>query len=228
MKKFSVLLITISTLFGCAKNSGESLPVITPTVYYKPIVDISKMKCASNGLRDLMDENGAVLMSLCEKEYDNCLLQGSCYVIVDGKTRAFNFTKKKDGINRFSEKREARCPYGYGVRAICLDPFYSIAADPAFHPAGAVVFIPKMVGLTLPDGSKHTGYMIVRDEGGAIIGEGRFDFFTGFYGPYDQANSFYRLGLSDKKNKFGYQTVSEDIAKRVREFRNFPNIPPVF
>jgi hypothetical protein len=79
----------------------------------------------------------------------------------------------------------------------------------------------------LPDGTKHTGYLIVRDEGGAILGENRFDFFTGFYGPYDPENSFYRVGLSDKKNKFGYQNVSEETAQKVREFRSYPNLPPV-
>jgi 3D (Asp-Asp-Asp) domain-containing protein len=220
--------ILLASVAGCARNTGETLPLITPTVYYKPVIDKSKMKCSSNELRDLVDENGKILISLCAKEYDNCLLQGSCFVIEDGKTRAFNFTKKKDGANRFAEKRESRCPYGYGVKAICLDPFYSVAADPAFHKAGDVIFVPQLVGLMLPDGSLHNGYLIVRDEGGAIIGENRFDFFTGFYGPYDRANSFSRAGLSDKKNRFGYQEITGEVAQSIRDSRNYPNIPGDF
>jgi 3D (Asp-Asp-Asp) domain-containing protein len=210
---------------GCADNVGDTLPLITPTLYYKPVIELERMQCPASELRDLVNENDEVLMQLCAKEYNNCLLQGSCFVVTEGKTRAFNFTKNKDGINRFAEKYEARCPYGYGVRAICLDPFYTVAADPTFHQVGDVIFVPKLVGVDLPDSTKHTGYLVVRDVGGAILGENRFDFFTGFYGPYDRANSFSRLGLSDKKNKFGYQKMPEEIAKKVREHRRFPNIP---
>ncbi|MBC7371528.1 MAG: murein transglycosylase [Bdellovibrionaceae bacterium] len=229
MKKAFLLFISSWVVFvGCAKNNGETLPMITPTLYYKPVIDKSKMKCEPTDMRELLDDDGKSLTSLCVKDYDNCLMQGSCFVIENSQTRAFNFTKKRDGTNRFSERREDRCPYGYGVRAICMDPFYSIAADPAFHKPGDVIFVPKIVGLELPDGTKHNGYFIVRDEGGAILGESRFDFFTGFYGPYDKRNSFARMGLSDKKNKFGYQEMPEAIAQKVREFRNYPNIPTDF
>ncbi|MBK9324034.1 MAG: murein transglycosylase [Bdellovibrionaceae bacterium] len=220
------VLLTIS--LGCAESGEDSLPLITPTVYYKPVINLDKMTCNDEDLIDIKDENDMILSKLCKREYDNCLLQGSCYVVEGGKTRAFNFTKKIEGTSRFSEKREIRCPYGYGVRSICLDPFYSVAADPTFHVPGSVIFVPKLVGLKLPSGSLHNGYFVVRDEGGAIIGENRFDFFTGFYGPYEKDNSFSRIGLSDKRNKFGYQKMSEALAKKVREYRNYPNTPNVF
>jgi len=196
---------------GCAENGENSLPLITPTVYYKPVIDLSKMTCKDGELTDLIDENDVILAKLCKRDYDNCLLQGSCYVIDGGKTRAFNFTKKKNGSSRFAERREMRCPYGYGVRSICLDPFFSVAADPAYHIPGSVIFVPKLVGVRLPNGSLHNGYLVVRDEGGAIVGENRFDFFTGFYGPYDSSNSFSRVGLSDKNNKFGYKQKISNI-----------------
>jgi 3D (Asp-Asp-Asp) domain-containing protein len=220
-------LAFMTVLSACGKDPGETLPLITPTLYYKPVIDLdsSKSKCQANELRDMLDPDGKILISLCGKDYDNCQLQGSCFVNQQGKTRAFNFNTRKDGTSRFIERREGRCPYGYGVRNICMDPFYSVAADPAFHQAGDVIFVPKLVGLELPDGSLHSGYLIVRDEGGAILGENRYDFFTGFYGPYDKANSFSRIGLSDKKNKFGYQVMGEAVAQKVRESRNYPNIP---
>lgn len=220
---FPVLLPVLLT--GCSRSVGDNLPMITPTIYYKPIIYKEKDVCASNELKDLIDEDGKVLISLCKKNYDNCLLQGSCYVVEGEKTRNFNYTKKKDGISRFAEKKEARCPYGYGVKSLCLDPFYSIAADLTIHKVGDVIYVPKLVGTLLPDGTKHNGYLVIRDQGGAIIGEGRFDFFTGFFGPYDKGNVFAELGFGDKNHRFGYQKVSEDIAKIVREFRNYPNIP---
>jgi len=211
-------------LLACAKH-GDTIPLIIPTIYYKPVVYKEKEICPAEDLRDLVDENDRVLISLCKKSYDNCLMQGSCFVVEGQKTRNFNFTKKVNGSHRFAERKEDRCPYGYGVRALCLDPFYSVAADLTIHKVGDVIYVPKIVDAILPDGSRHNGYLIIRDEGGAIIGEDRFDFFTGFFGPYDRDNVFAVLGFGDKKHRFGYQKMSEEVAKKIREFRNYPNIP---
>lgn len=226
MSKYLLGLLFLSmVLAGCARTVGDTLPMITPTIYYKPVIYKEKEVCASSELKDLIDENDKVLISLCKSNYENCLLQGSCFVVQGEKTRNFNVTKKKDGIYRFAEKKEDRCPYGYGVQALCLDPFYSVAADLTLHKVGEVIFVPRIAGITLPDGTKHTGYLIVRDQGGAIIGEDRFDFFTGFFGPFDRGNVFAAIGLGDKRHRFGYQKVSDEIAKTVREYRNYPNIP---
>jgi hypothetical protein len=210
---------------GCSKSSGDSLPLVTPTVYYKPIIDKAKDKCEPADLRDMPEENGKILMTLCKRHYDNCLLQGSCFVTDGDKTRKIQYTNKKDGVIHWAEKIEDRCPYGYGVRNICLDPFYSVAADLTIHKPGDVIFVPRLVGVKLPDGSFHNGYLIIRDEGGRIVGENRFDFFTGFFGPYDPENSFYRAGFSDINHRYGYQKANEDLAKKVRAYRNYPNIP---
>lgn len=221
---FWVFLSFAFLLSGCA-DQGASLPLIVPTIYYKPIVYKEKETCPSSDLRDLVDEEDHVLISLCKNSYDNCLMQGSCFVVEGQRTRNFNFTKVKNGIHRFAERKEDRCPYGYGVRAICLDPFYSVAADLRVHNVGDVIYVPKLVDTLLPDGTRHNGYLIVRDEGGAIVGENRFDFFTGFFGPYDRNNVFAVLGFGDKKHRFGYQKMKEDVARVVRKYRNYPNIP---
>ncbi len=225
VRQLLILFILSLLTTACARSVGDNLPMITPTIYYKPVIYKEKDVCAGNDLKDLIDENDKILISLCKKNYDNCLLQGSCYVVEGQRTRNFNFTRKKDGISRFAEKKEARCPYGYGVQALCLDPFYSVAADLSIHKVGDVIFVPRLVGVRLPDGKAHNGYLVVRDQGGAILGEGRFDFFTGFFGPFDKGNVFAEIGLGDKKHRFGYQKVSEDIAKIVREYRAYPNIP---
>jgi hypothetical protein len=224
-QNLSLFLVFSFLILGCSGSRGEFLPLVIPTIYYKPIIYKAKESCVNSELRDLVDEEGKVLISLCKSSYDNCLMQGSCFVVEGERTRAFNFTKKKDGIYRFAEGKEARCPYGYGVLAICLDPFYSVAGDLTVHKAGDVIYIPKLVGVQLPDGSRHNGYLIIRDEGGAIVGEDRFDFFTGFLGPYDQNNVFAELGFGDKNRRFGYQKVNEETAKVIREYRNYPNIP---
>lgn len=225
MAKRLLALILWPVLFGGCTSQGDSLPLIIPTIYYKPVIYKDKETCANNEMKNLVDENDKVLMSLCKDSYDNCLMQGSCFVVEDETTRNFNFTKKKDGVHRFAERKEDRCPYGYGVKALCLDPFYSVAADLSIHKVGDVIYVPRLVGALLPDGSKHTGYLIIRDKGGAIIGTDRFDFFTGFFGPYDDGNVFAELGFGDKNHRFGYQKMNEDVAKIVREYRNYPNIP---
>ncbi|WP_413290048.1 3D domain-containing protein [Bdellovibrio sp. HCB337] len=201
------------------------MPLIVPTIYYKPIIYKEKEVCASSEMVNLIDENDKVLIALCKSDYDNCLMQGSCFVVEGETTRNFNFTKTKDGIHRFAERKEDRCPYGYGIQALCLDPFYSVAADLNYHNVGDVIYVPRLVGVKLPDGSKHSGYLIIRDIGGAIIGENRFDFFTGFFGPFDDGNVFAALGFGDKKHRFGYQKMDAEVAKLFRESRNYPNIP---
>lgn len=225
MAKRLWILILWSLVFGGCSKHGDLIPLVIPTIYYKPIVYRDKEVCEKSEMKDMIDDDGKVLISLCKSSYDNCLMQGSCFVVEGEKTRNFNVTKKKDGVYRFAERKEDRCPYGYGVRALCLDPFYSVAADLRIHNVGDVIYVPRLVGAKLPDGSKHTGYLVIRDEGGAIIGEDRFDFFTGFFGPYDQGNVFAELGFGDKRHRFGYQKMDEETAKVVREFRNYPNIP---
>lgn len=225
IRSFLGFLFIPFVILGCARSTGDMLPLITPTIYYKPVVYKEKETCPSSEMTDIIDENDKVLISLCKSSYDNCLLQGSCYVVEGQKTRNFNVTKKINGTFRFAEKKEARCPYGYGVKALCLDPFYSIAADLTIHKVGEVIFVPKLVNTRLPDGTLHNGYLIIRDRGEAILGADRFDFFTGFFGPYDSGNVFAKLGFGDKKHRFGYQKVSGNIAKIIREYRNYPNIP---
>ena len=118
-----------------------------------------------------------------------------------------------------------QCPHGLGVKGICLDPFYSLASDLNHHKPGDVIYIEKLKGITLPDGSIHDGYMIVRDRGGAIHGPNRFDFFTGSYTNTDPQNSFAAIGLAAKKNSFQYVKITGEKAEAIRKLRHFPLVP---
>ena len=60
---------------------------------------------------------------------------------------------------------------------MCLDPYYSVAADLDIYKLGTVVYVPSFVGVLLPSGVNHDGYFVVRDSGSSIKGYGRFDFF---------------------------------------------------
>ena len=71
-------------------------------------------------------------------------------------------------------------PLGRGVQGRPLEPFRSIAVDPRFIPIGSPVYVPELVGLTLPDGSQHDGCLRADDQGGAIKFQ-KMDFFVESY-----------------------------------------------
>jgi 3D (Asp-Asp-Asp) domain-containing protein len=71
-------------------------------------------------------------------------------------------------------------PLGAGVQGRPLEPFRSIAIDPRYIPIGATVYVPELVGVLLPDGTRHDGCLRADDMGGAIK-EHKIDFFVESY-----------------------------------------------
>jgi 3D (Asp-Asp-Asp) domain-containing protein len=71
-------------------------------------------------------------------------------------------------------------PLGAGVQQRKLVPFRSIAVDPRYIPIGATVYVPELVGVDLPDGTKHDGCLRADDMGGAIK-QHKLDFFVESY-----------------------------------------------
>jgi 3D (Asp-Asp-Asp) domain-containing protein len=71
-------------------------------------------------------------------------------------------------------------PLGRGVQARPLQPFRSIAVDPRFIPIGSPVYVPELVGVVLPDGTRHDGCLRADDQGGAIKLH-KLDFFVESY-----------------------------------------------
>lgn len=155
-------------------------------------------------------------------------MQGSCYLKIDGVKTLINYHKKVNGAAQFMLVDRSVCKHGLGdssdpkqsFKAMCLDPFYSVAADTSIYPLGSVIYISAVRGTALPDGSTHDGYFVVRDSGGNIDGRGRFDFFTGDLG-LNASNPFSALGLGGESN-FDYQVVTNSDAQSVRERRRFP------
>ncbi|WP_291515576.1 3D domain-containing protein [Bdellovibrio sp. ArHS] len=199
--------------------------VLKPTVYYFVVVNEDKNGCAADAKKDLHGAGGKVLLKVCPKTWSACSLQGSCAVIQKGKTHTFNIIGRFGDQERFFEIEEDGCRYGYGVNSSCLDPFYTLAADLSIYKPGEVIYVPAVVGLQLPDGSKHDGYFVIRDKGRGIIGRGRFDFFTGYYSWIDSNNPFKKLGLGDVKTNIPYFRVTGHVATEVLERRAYPNLP---
>jgi hypothetical protein len=80
-------------------------------------------------------------------------------------------------------------------------------------------------GLELPNGDIHHGYFIVRDTGRAILGEGRFDFFSGYFSWKNDENPFKKIGLGDKKTRLRFFKIKGATAQAVLKNRDFPNLP---
>lgn len=222
-----VLPIAMVVTVSCAANSSTSDDNdLVPTIYYKPTIILDKTKCGPNDLKDFISPEGKVLETVCEVDFNRCLMQGSCFIeYPDGKVKSYNVHSKKDNVFRFIEVDTKRCPYGYGVRNSCLDPYFSVAADLNFYQAGDAIFVPRLVGAQMPNGEIHDGYLLVRDKGGGVIGANRFDFFTGFFNHLSGDNVMAKLGFGDPKNRFEFRKATAEEAKKVRAQRSYPGLP---
>lgn len=199
--------------------------VLKPTIYYFPVYNEDKEPCVAGLKRSLYGTAGIRLIDVCPLTEAGCSLQGSCAVIQKGKLRSFNIIGLSQGKERYFPINDDDCQYGYGVQSICLDPFYTLAADLTIYKPGDVIFIPGVRGALLPNGTKHNGYFIVRDRGRGVKGRGRFDFFTGFFHWRDSNNPFHKLGLGDIKTQIPYYRVQGETAKKVISQRAYPNYP---
>lgn len=200
--------------------------VLKPTVYYFAIInEDAKTSCAANAKQTMYGAGSKPLLKVCPKTAAACALQGSCGVIQKGALHTFNIIGRFDGQDRFFEIPDDGCRFGYGVRSSCLDPFYTLAADLTIYKPGEVIFVPAVVGLELPDGSKHSGYFVIRDKGRGIKGIGRFDFFSGHYSWNNPKNPFKKLGLGDVNTNIPYYRIKGEAAKKVLVHRSYPALP---
>lgn len=214
-----ILILLISALVT-QLSQGENL---TPSVYYITQSDSDSENCAT--MRSLLDEGGKPLAKVCKDFFKRCILEGTCKIIEGDSSFILNYTQTIQDIPRFVKIDSDRCPYGLGVSQICLDPFYTVAADLNYHKAGDVLFIDKLKGIKLPNNEVHTGYVIVRDRGGGIKGPNRFDFFTGTFEYTDPKNSVSQQGFSSTTNHYPYEKIIGTKAEEIRKLRNFPLLP---
>lgn len=223
---FILSLIALWPLMSCAETKSSNVSKLTPTIYYKPVIQYDRQKCSSNRLKDMKDPDGKTLITICDTDFDRCLMQGSCFVHEEDKIHSFNYHSTKGGIARFVEVDIQACPYGYGVKSSCLDPYFSVAADLSLYKAGDVIFVPRLVGVRMPNGEIHDGFLVIRDSGGKIKGRGRFDFFTGFYNHLDKENVMVHLGFSDSNHRYEYRLAKPNEAAATRQRRAYPKLKP--
>lgn len=192
---------------------------VTPTIYYFAVLNEDKSSCPR--VAPMLSKSGRVLISVCMSTYKECRMEGSCGIVQNNKLRKFNVVSK--GV--FMEITDQECSFGFGVKSYCLDPFYTVAADLSIYKAGDVIFINAIRGTVLPDGTKHSGYFVIRDMGHGINGKGRFDFYSGTYSHKSDKNPFKKLGLGDKNTKVPFVRLKGVRAEQVLKSRAFPGLP---
>jgi len=138
--------------------------------------------------------------------------------------KSYNYHTRVDGRSRFEQADTEKCPYGYGVRRSCLDPYFTVAADRRYYKPGDVIFVPKLVGLKLSDGITHDGFLIVRDIGEKIKGPRRFDFFTGIHTHLSNNNPIANEGFADYSSRFKFRRATEKETEVVQHLRNYPGL----
>jgi len=230
MNKIILVLTTLSaiafslSLISCAGATSTEADTLSPTIYYKPTVDADSEKCNRDEKVKMQNSEGETLADLCPQDYNACLMQGSCFVRIQGRQHSFNVAAKNSHGYSFVEVDVTRCPYGYGVKNSCLDPYFSVAADLKYYNVGDVIYIPRLVGAVLPNGEVHDGFLIVRDQGEGVQGPQRFDFFTGFYNHRAKENTLASLGFGERNNRFEFRKATEVEAEQVREHRGYPGL----
>ncbi len=244
MKTIDVLFI-LSFLAGCHPGSNsdheakakyvplsleDSKKLITPTVYYIPQFDQADSSCGV--MLDMKDKSGKVILTVCKDSYDSCVMQGTCLVKKSELKILINVGSQVNGERRFVNITDSACSFGQGAthdsakvyKAMCLDPYYSIAADLDIYKLGAVIYVPSFAGVLLPNGVLHDGYFVVRDSGGSIKGYGRFDFFSGFDSYKNKSNPFAIHGFADKSFNAPYFVVTGQKEAETLKARSFPKL----
>jgi 3D (Asp-Asp-Asp) domain-containing protein len=215
-------------------TESEKLTLATTTVYYVETFSESDVNdCVDNLKINMIDRKGKLLVRTCKKVYSSCLMQGTCLVSIQNEKIMLNVDGKLNQVRRFKDITKNQCQFGRGANSdskkiynnMCVDPFFSVAADLSIYKLGDVIYLPSVVGLVLPTGEVHDGYFIVRDTGGSIRGHGRFDFFTGFYTSRKSLNPFFQIRLSDIDLFPEYFKIDGDQAEQIRKQRNFPLLP---
>lgn len=207
------------------------------TMYYIPSISYSSsQECSASDFVNMRDRDGKSIASVCRKAYRSCLMQGTCRLEVKQGQRYKKMLlnvggRLGDGAYAFKDVSSHVCQFGVGnatdrfrsYSRMCLEPYYSVAADLSIYNLGDVIFMPILKGVKLPNGKVHDGYVIVRDSGQKIKGKGRFDFFTGF-AAVNKNNVFHKIGLSGGVHYPEYYVIEGYAAERIRTIRNFPVI----
>lgn len=218
-------LALIFTFLGTAASAETLIPGVHSI---KILPEAGIEGCASDQVTPVLDAHDSAIVQLCHRSYKACLLDGGCEVVTASGKVMISFEKydAQKGHSYFSKVDTDRCPYGLGVQEVCIDPYFSVSADRTQAKLGDVIFVPALVGVKLPTGETHNGYLIVRDfaDGNTGSVRGVMDIQVGPVA-IDSSNILSQMGFEHARRHFEYRLVTGTEAQNVLKNRNFPLIP---
>lgn len=230
MKLFMTLVISLvaSVSFAQESKTGSNSSTYS-TPYYK-----TEASCLSDKTRKVKTTDGKVLAKICAEQYQECMYKGACVLeSKSGQKLGLSYEKYDEIKNQsyFTKIDLEKCPYGYGKGRVsakvagvaCLLPYFSASADPLKYKLGDVIFVQDLVGLNLPTGQVHDGFVVITDHATGYIDTGsrNFSFFTGFEDSKDKNNSFAAIGLSDPSTVFKFRKATAAETKKTQAKRGF-------
>jgi hypothetical protein len=195
----------------------------------------------------LYASNSDTVLAKVSKNFRDALDLEGTGLLNDG--RVLNVGERTSGFWKYVTLPKGS--YGLGIHGHYLFPYRVAAVDFPYlckllkrddcadvaairkKLVGTLLFFPKFVGLTLPNGQKHDGYICAHDIGGAIKND-RIDLFVGtmgggnpFYAPCQQPNAYNEQGInslvsSDWKS---WKTGSSGKFERVDPFEYRKTVP---
>lgn len=201
------------------------------SMYGISTVKAADSTCAVKDLKRVFSADGKIILRLCKPEYKRCAFEGACIVENSQGERVtlsyerFNTEKNRSEFTKVTYKN---CSYGLGSGRLnetkagnaCLIPYVSVSADALEYKLGDVIFVPGLVGVTLPTGTTHDGYLIVGDYAALDLGTGDATFAL-FTGAEHQPQFIKDLNLFDEEHSFKFEKVSGEEAAKIRKDKGF-------
>ena len=186
----AIILVFCGSAFAAPQKKLRAL------LTYYWVADESSSRYNGKATSVLRDPGGKVIAHTTKK-YKIDLVRQGCGWLRDGRTVVY--ITRVNGESRF---RVSNTKYGLGSTGCPLIPYRTIAVDPKVIKLGSTVYVPKMKGAKLPDGTIHDGMFIASDRG--IFRGAHIDVFAGA-GPRG-ARPFTRHGVHSRARVTVYIT----------------------
>ena len=145
VSRFVLLFFVLLNSLACQKRKGDAVVIdvpvaasksssktigkiiedkngIAPSLYFVPILNLKNIECGADQLQPIKNIQGDTIAQMCDADYKVCIEQGTCLLSDKAGLRMINFTTRRGKIPLFSNKIKKECPYGLGLKDICLDP----------------------------------------------------------------------------------------------------------
>jgi 3D (Asp-Asp-Asp) domain-containing protein len=177
--------------------------------FYRTLDESAAEWPAEERTEELLTPDGELIARVAPTFKHQLDIEGSAR-LRDG--RIVNFVQKHQGSWRYMVAENS--VYGLSASGHNLVPYRTLAVDPQVIAPGTVLYIPALVGVKLPTGETHDGYLLAHDTGQGITGH-RIDVYVGCEN--DEDNTLTRSGRVENMEPVSIYQVDQLTAARVNE-----------